>query len=741
MSANEFPDGSETSSGAAAIVFERSQMIKGGPARYVWFDESAHNPPGLAVHRPAPGRPRRHDHAARRASRTCSRRSTTRRRSRSTRTAEPAASTMRLWKFHVDWTNPANSTFGNNGAAELHAPGGGVRAAAVRLRLRPELRAAEGRPAGPRHARRPADVPARVPAVLGLRLAAAQPHRRRPTTATGSAGTRCGCRRPARPRSTSRARTRRPTRPRTRSGAGWARSPRTRRATSRSGSALPARTTTRRSATPAASRATRSGLLTQGENVRVHRHRPADGGRGPLGRLQRPDGRPGRRLHVLLHPGVPGRRHRGARHLADEGRLVPLPGLQVGTCTRGGRGRPSAVSASSYQIGHGAASYVLGAGPATTSPSEWQSVRRLQAHAAASRTSSSGAAAVAWSPVRSMPCSPRSWRRSSAPPADFLRYRSACAPFIARNDTSGCSLPEVLVPLGQSSTRRRIRGPSACDCADTPSPGPNAVYQDRSRRGREDRARRTGKKGARGRVGPAWAEADRDVHRDDLGLCELGQVALEWAKGSGPPQTALRPTRWRPSRLSYRRHLRPASTGVYSRPGRVAFPRVSRYELIVIGGGVAGASCLFHLAERGVTRTLLLERSHLAAGSSGRSAAFVETLYTDRDRVRWTQATARLLERLAPGARRALRPAREAPARALGGRAAPATRARSSCARTTARAWSSRRRSPGSRRRFASTTSPARSSGRATGGSTRRACATSSSGSRATAVRRCVMRR
>src|SRR5207248_1822558 len=74
---------------------------------------------------------------------------------------------------------------------------------------------------------------------------------------------------------------------------------------------------------------------------------------------------------------------------------------------------------------------------------------------------------------------------------------------------------------------------------------------------------------------------------------------------------------------------------------------VERFDVIVVGGGVAGASCLYHLAARGVTRTLLLERTSLCAGSSGRSAAFVETLYTDEDRVRWTQATTRLLERLA----------------------------------------------------------------------------------------------
>ena len=76
---------------------------------------------------------------------------------------------------------------------------------------------------------------------------------------------------------------------------------------------------------------------------------------------------------------------------------------------------------------------------------------------------------------------------------------------------------------------------------------------------------------------------------------------------------------------------------------------MERFDVIVVGGGVAGASCLYHLAARGITRTLLLERRFLCAGSSGRSAAFVETLYTDEDRVRWTQATARLLERLASG--------------------------------------------------------------------------------------------
>ena len=74
---------------------------------------------------------------------------------------------------------------------------------------------------------------------------------------------------------------------------------------------------------------------------------------------------------------------------------------------------------------------------------------------------------------------------------------------------------------------------------------------------------------------------------------------------------------------------------------------MERYDVIVVGGGVAGASALYQLALRGITRSLLLEQTHLAAGSSGRSAAFIETLYTDADRVHWTQWGARLLERLA----------------------------------------------------------------------------------------------
>ena len=114
MMANEFPNSSVTSSGTGVFAFERSKMLRGQTARVVFFDESNHNPPGGQYIGMLPG-----DLEG---------------------TAQPAAGSpnwfaevddpvgvpptdagdtgfdLRMWAFHVDWSNPANSTFGNNGA-------------------------------------------------------------------------------------------------------------------------------------------------------------------------------------------------------------------------------------------------------------------------------------------------------------------------------------------------------------------------------------------------------------------------------------------------------------------------------------------------------------------------------------------------------------------------------------------------------------------------------------------------
>ena len=52
-----------------------------------------------------------------------------------------------------------------------------------------------------------------------------------------------------------------------------------------------------------------------------------------------------------------------------------------------------------------------------------------------------------------------------------------------------------------------------------------------------------------------------------------------------------------------------------------------RAEAVVIGGGVIGTSVAFHLAKLGMRDVILLEQSHLAAGSTGRSVGIIETNY------------------------------------------------------------------------------------------------------------------
>ena len=52
-------------------------------------------------------------------------------------------------------------------------------------------------------------------------------------------------------------------------------------------------------------------------------------------------------------------------------------------------------------------------------------------------------------------------------------------------------------------------------------------------------------------------------------------------------------------------------------------------DVVVIGGGVNGASAAFHLTTLGVRDVLLVERRHLAAGATGKSGALVRMHYTN----------------------------------------------------------------------------------------------------------------
>jgi len=63
-------------------------------------------------------------------------------------------------------------------------------------------------------------------------------------------------------------------------------------------------------------------------------------------------------------------------------------------------------------------------------------------------------------------------------------------------------------------------------------------------------------------------------------------------------------------------------------PGfRDALPRTA--SVVIIGGGVIGTSCAFHLAEAGVRGAVLVERGHLGSGSTSRAAGGVRAQFSD----------------------------------------------------------------------------------------------------------------
>lgn len=53
-----------------------------------------------------------------------------------------------------------------------------------------------------------------------------------------------------------------------------------------------------------------------------------------------------------------------------------------------------------------------------------------------------------------------------------------------------------------------------------------------------------------------------------------------------------------------------------------------RASVVIVGGGVVGASVAYHLAQRGVTDVVMVERSALGSGSTGRSAGGVRQQFS-----------------------------------------------------------------------------------------------------------------
>src|SRR5947209_8468696 len=68
-------------------------------------------------------------------------------------------------------------------------------------------------------------------------------------------------------------------------------------------------------------------------------------------------------------------------------------------------------------------------------------------------------------------------------------------------------------------------------------------------------------------------------------------------------------------------------------------------DILIVGGGVIGTSIAFALAKRRAGRVVLLEKSYLGAGSSGKSGAIIRQHYSNRLTASMAQKSLRIFER------------------------------------------------------------------------------------------------
>ena len=149
------------------------------------------------------------------------------------------------------------------------------------------------------------------------------------------------------------------------------------------------------------------------------------------------------------------------------------------------------------------------------------------------------------------------------------------------------------------------------------------------------------------------ADAQRLAQLRDVGGGRVAGGARRRRTGSGrscSPRTSRR--RWtRRSARSSRRSSPAASPRAASPPttdpSDTRGHRVKREtQVVVIGGGVVGASVLYHLTKAGWTDVMLLERRELTAGSTWHAAGGMHTLNGDPNVARLQQYTIQLYEEI-----------------------------------------------------------------------------------------------
>src|SRR5215475_13533456 len=78
-----------------------------------------------------------------------------------------------------------------------------------------------------------------------------------------------------------------------------------------------------------------------------------------------------------------------------------------------------------------------------------------------------------------------------------------------------------------------------------------------------------------------------------------------------------------------------------------AGPLPGRAEIAIVGGGVIGLSIAYHLARRGLTDVVVIERGYLAEGASGRNGGGVRQQWSTEINIRLMQESVDLCRRFA----------------------------------------------------------------------------------------------
>jgi sarcosine oxidase, subunit beta len=68
----------------------------------------------------------------------------------------------------------------------------------------------------------------------------------------------------------------------------------------------------------------------------------------------------------------------------------------------------------------------------------------------------------------------------------------------------------------------------------------------------------------------------------------------------------------------------------------------SRYQVVIIGGGIMGLSIAYQLAKRGITDVLVIERTYLCGGASGRNGGGVRAQWSSETNVRLMRESIRM---------------------------------------------------------------------------------------------------